>query len=66
MLTFCYTFFILLASKFHDYGSIRVNQVNNIIHVPTPHHVTISFHSRLWFLASYLPTFVHDVTRFTL
>ena len=39
--------------------------MHKIFFVPTP-YVTISFHSKMWFLGSYLPTFLPDVTLFTL
>ena len=39
--------------------------MHKIFVVPTP-YVTISFHSKMWFLGSYLPTFLPDVTLFTL
>ena len=39
--------------------------MHDIIIAPTP-YVTISFHSKMWFLGSYLPTFMPDVTLFTL
>ena len=44
---------------------ITTKNVQKIIFGPTP-YVTISIHSKMWFLGSYLPTFLPDVTLFTL
>ena len=60
-----YIFFVKIAEKAHISRQKRTNNALEKIILPTL-HVTISFLSKMWFLPSYLPTFMHDVTLFTL
>ena len=68
-----YLNFILDNSGFLEYQNLDkvtspfqwVGRSRNIEQMSLFLYVTISFHSKMWFLGSYLPTFMPDVTLFT-